>query len=317
MFLRWVAVGVAFVAVMQSPAKEYKVGFVDSDEVIAEYEAATEAKEELDEEIAGFQAEADSLRQEYEDAKEEYESQELTLSEEGKRAKQAEVDQRKRRYDSYVDDVYRTGGKIDQKNAELIAPIVEKINEAVTKLAEEEGFALVLDASQTDVVYAVSGLDLTELVIEELNREFVPVGPTGTEKLVYAIMPIFESNDEARQDRIGYQIRQFVYDLARGQSRVDMAANQEVNEQLRTLGLQERELQEGEVLDVARRVSADYVIYGECSKQDRRIEFTLTIIDVGLNMSVTTETGEAARVEDLREQIGGVVQILLTSVEKP
>jgi len=97
-------------------AKEYKLGYIDSEQIIARYEAAKDAKKQLDEEIAKFQAQADSLRQEYEQAQDEYKSQELTLSPEGKQAKQAEVDQRKKRYDGFVDQVYREGGKIDQKN---------------------------------------------------------------------------------------------------------------------------------------------------------------------------------------------------------
>ncbi|OYD15801.1 hypothetical protein CH330_04645 [candidate division WOR-3 bacterium JGI_Cruoil_03_51_56] len=317
MSLRWLAIGIMVIAATVLPAKEYKVGYIDSKEIISKYEAAKEAKKELDEEIAGFRAEADSLRGEYENALEEYRSQELTLSEEGKRAKMAEVNQRKQRYDSYLDDVYRKGGKIDQKNEELIAPIVEKINQVVSKLAAEEGFVLVLDASKSEIVYAQAGLDVTDLVIDDLNREFTPVGPTGAEKLVYAVMPIYESNDEARQDRIGTQIRQFIYDLIRAQPKTEMVANQKVNEQVEARGFGGRQLAEKEALDVSRALDVDYAIFGECNKQSRRMEFSLTIVDVRLNTSVKTETGEAARVEDLREQVGRVVQVLLTGVEKP
>ncbi len=317
MSLRWLAVGLGIAMVMTLAAKEYKVGYIDSEEIISKYEAAKEAKQELEEEIGKFRAQAESLRADYEKALKEYESQELTLSEEGKRAKMAEVDQRKRRYDSYLDQVYREGGKIDQKNEELIAPIGKKINEMVSKLAAEEGFVLVLDASKAEIVYAQTGLDITGLVIDELNREFTPVGPVAAEKLAYAVIPIFETNDEARQDRIGSQIRQLVYDLVRAQSKVEMVANPKVDEQIRDRGLEGRQMGEHEALDVATMLNADYAILGECSKQDRRIEFSLTIVDVRLNTSVTTETGEAARVEDLREQVGRAVQVLLTSVEKP
>ncbi len=298
-------------------AKEYRLGYIDSEQIIARYEAAKDAKKELEEEIASYQAQADSLKQEYEQALDEYKSQELTLSPEGKRAKQAEVDQRKKRYDGFVEQVYREGGKIDQKNKELIAPIVEKINEAVSKLAKDGGFSMVLDAGKEEVVYAEAGMDLTEQVLAELNKEVAPTGPTTLEKTYYAIAPVYETNDEARQDRIGAQIRQFSYDLVRAQPKVEMAANADFEKQLADRGLSGQQVLQQQAVDVARALSANFVLFGECAKEDRRITFTLSIADVQLNTLVKTESGTANRVEELREQVARVVQVLLTSVTKP
>ncbi|MEO0081372.1 MAG: OmpH family outer membrane protein [candidate division WOR-3 bacterium] len=310
-------VGLGLALIMSLGAKEYKVGYIDSDAIISKYEAAKEAKKELESEIAKFRAQADSLRADYERAQEEYESQELTLSEDGKRAKQAEVQQRKSRYDAFVDQVYRDGGKIDQKNDELIAPIVEKINAVVSKIAEEEGYSLVLDAAKIEVVYAQPGLDLTDEVVAELNREYAPVGPAGTRKSVYAVMPIYETNDEARQDRIGSQTRQFCYDLVRSQPNTEMVGNQKADELVQARGFAGRQIGQTEALDVARALDADYAVFGDCAKQDRKISFSLTIIDVRLGTVVRTETGETNRIEDLRVQVARAVQVLMTSVQKP
>jgi outer membrane protein len=309
--------GVVLAFALSLVAKEYKVGYIDSDAVISRYEAAKDAKQELDEATAEFKAEADSLRADWEQARSEYESQELTLSEEGKRAKLAEVEQRKRRYDGFLDQVYRTGGKIDQKNNELIAPIVEKISEAVSQLAEEEGFALVLDASKSEVVFAEQGLDITELVVEELNREFIPVGPTATGKLVYAIAPVFEETEEARQENIGDRIRQRLYDRFGAPTGAEMVANRQFNETAESRGYLDREFTIDEAVDVARVLEADYVIYGKCSYDGRRIGFTLTIADVGLNIEKKTQSGESNRIEELLDGIDGVYQALSSSVEQP
>ncbi len=309
--------GMVLAAALPLVAKEYKVGYIDSDAVISRYEAAKDAKQELDEATAEFKAEADSLRADWEQARAEYESQELTLSEEGKRAKLAEVEQRKRRYDGFLDQVYRSGGKIDQKNSELIAPIVEKISEAVSLLAEEEGFALVLDASKSEVVFAEQGLDITELVVEELNREFVPVGPTTTGKLVYAIAPVFEETEEARQENIGDKIRQRLYDRFSAPTGAEMVANRQFDETAESRGYLDREFTIDEAVDVARVLEADYVIYGKCSYDGRRIGFTLTIADVGLNIEKKTQSGESNRIEELLDGIDGVYQALSSSVEQP
>lgn len=298
-------------------AKEFRVGYVDYDQVIAKYEAAAEAKQEMDTVRLSFEAKAESLKDDYEQAKAEYESQQLTLSEEGKRAKNAEVDQRKRRYDGYVAEVYGKGGLIDQRYKELIAPIVAKIDSAVAKLSADEGFALILDASKSGIVYSEGGLDLTQLVLDDLNREFAPVGPSVTGKKVYALMPVYNTNDLASQDRVGSDIREFVYGLVKVQPNVDMVANAKVDQQLQSYGLASQQVVLDKALDAGRALDADYVVFGNASKQDRRIQFELSIADVRLGTLLKTEKGDAARPDDLQQQVGTVIRVLLAAVAKP
>lgn len=298
-------------------AREWKTGYIDSERIIAKYEGAVEAKKELNAEIARFEAKADSLKRDYEQARAEYESQQLTLSEEGKRAKLAEVEQRKRRYDGYLSEVYGSNGRIEQKNRELIAPIVDKIDTVVTKLALEEGFTLIIDAAKAGVVYAASGLDLSDLVIAELNREFVPVTPGVPTKRVFAVMPLVETNNEARQDNVGSSLRMFVYELIRSRAQTDMVANAKVDEVVRSRGYSTQQIQQTEATDVGRALDADYVVYGQVTKSDRRITFELAIIDVRLGSEVKKQPGEAERTELLQEKASSVVQVLLASVEKP
>ncbi len=298
-------------------AKEFRVGYVDYDQVIAKYEAAAEAKQEMDTVRLSFEAKAESLKGDYEQAKAEYESQQLTLSEEGKRAKNAEVEQRKRRYDGYVAEVYGKGGLIDQRYKELIAPIVAKIDSAVAKLSADEGFALIFDASKSGIVYSEAGLDLTQLVLDDLNREFGPVGPSVTGKKVYALMPVYNTNDLASQDRVGSQIREFTYGLVKTQPNVDMVANAKVDQQLQSYGLANQQVVLDKALDAGRALDADYVVFGSAGKQDRRIQFELSIADARLGTLLKMEKGEAARPEDLQQQVGAVVRVLLAAVAKP
>ncbi len=309
-----IAAGLLGVMVAVMMGKEFKVGYVNSERVIAEYEEAKAAKRELDEFIKKFEAKADSLRQEYELAKEEYESQQLGLSEEGKRAKMAEVESRKRRYDNFLSEVYGKGGRIERKNQELIAPIVQKIDSAVQRVAQNEGFALVLDASKAGVIFAEVGLDLTQLVLEELNRRYAPIATTGPVKVVYAIMPIVEINDEAQRERVGTQIRTFVNSLLSAKPRVEMIPDRRVDEVVQIRGYLPRDVQMEQALDVARTLDADYCIFGECMKRERRIQFKLSIIDVRTGMLVKSQEGEAERVEVLRERVSSVVQVLYSSV---
>jgi outer membrane protein len=302
-------------AALALAAKEFRVGYVDTDRVIAKYEAAVDAKKQLDAEISKFEARADSLKSDYEQAKQEYESQQLTLSEEGKRAKLAEVEQRKKRYESYLNEVYGRDGRIEQKNKELIAPIVEKIDSAVARLAAEEGFALVVDAAKAGIVYSQAGLDLTQLVIEELNREYTPVATTQ-QKVNYAVVKIWDMNELARQERVGETVRGIVYDFVEASPQAEMVAVRKLDDVATERNLIGQQLQLEQALEVARAVSADYVVYGFCSKRDRKVTFELSIADVRLSTALKTQQGEADRPEVLREQVAAIVRVLLSSVTR-
>jgi outer membrane protein len=312
----WLAALAAAMVAVPARAKDFKLGYVDSDRIITKYEKAGDAKKELDESVRKFEARADSLKADYENAKAEFESQQLTLSEEGRRQKQAEVERLKRTWDGYLTEVYGKGGKIDQRNKELIAPIVAKIDSTVARIADEQDYALVLDAAKTPVVWAQDGLDLTDLVIEELNREYEPV-TGGAKKTVYAIMPITNTNDQAQRDMAGSRVREYTYGLFSDQANSEMVASGKVDQQLQDRGINAQQLSKEQALDVARALDVDYVVYGTCSKEDRRTRFELSIVDVRLGNLLKTESGESMRDEELRERVATVVRVLLASVQKP
>ncbi|MFO7639600.1 MAG: OmpH family outer membrane protein [bacterium] len=306
----------ALAATTLAPAN--KVGYLDSDAVIARYEEARDAKARLDQEVAGFRAEAESLRTLYQLVLDEYQTQELSLSEEGRKAKLAEVEQLKRRYDAYVEDVYRKGGKLDQKNSELIAPLVQKIGEVVGEIAKQEGYTLVLDASKAEILFSAAGLDLTQLVTDELNREYAAVGSTIERKPVYIVLPIFATNDEARQERTDLRIREFIYNLVRTQPNTELVANARVDEQLTQRGVSGRAPSGRDAIDIGTALNVDYAILGTCSKEDRRVDFTLTIVEVRMsNEDLKTEAGQVAREDRLNEEVGRVVQVLLAAAAQP
>lgn len=296
--------------------REGKIGYVNFEEIISRYEAAIAAKKELNAEIARYEAKAESLKAEYEQAKEEYESQQLSLSEEGKRAKMAEVESRKRRYDSYLKEIYGKNGKIEQKNQELLAPIVQQFDSAVSKVAQEEGVILVLDAAKAGILYSEPGLDLTALVLEELNRRYAPIPTTGPVKKVYAIMPIYESNDQAQQDKIGSQIRSFVNVLIGTKPNTEMIPDRKVDEVVVSRGYGGQQIQFDQTMDIGRSLDVDYAVFGECSKRDRRIQFKLTIVDIRTGTLLQSQEGEAERPEVLQERVSRVVQTLYSKIQR-
>ncbi|MBK6766860.1 MAG: OmpH family outer membrane protein [bacterium] len=63
------------------------------------------------------------------------------------------------------------GGKLYAKNLELSRPILEKINQVIEKVSQQDGYDMVFDAAGGNIVFALPQDDITEIVLEELKKE--------------------------------------------------------------------------------------------------------------------------------------------------
>jgi Skp family chaperone for outer membrane proteins len=52
----------------------------------------------------------------------------------------------------------------------LTKPILDKINQVLEKIATEENFIMIFDSVNGNIAYAKEDLDLTDRVLEELEK---------------------------------------------------------------------------------------------------------------------------------------------------
>jgi len=85
-----------------------------------------------------------------------------------------EIEQKQTDYYNLAND-YRN--KAVERQMELLAPISEKIVNAINEVAEENGLDIVLNTMQGEVVLYIQNedIDITEEVIEKLNINATPV----------------------------------------------------------------------------------------------------------------------------------------------
>lgn len=293
-------------------AKEQKIGYVDTDYLLKNYQTAIDAQRALDTELNKYKKNADSLKALYEKEQAELESQKLMLSEQGKQAKQIAVNRLKKNYDDYVTEIWGKGGKVEQKNRELITPIVQKIQSVVQEIAVKQGFTLVFDASESKIVYAQSGLDLTGLVLDELNKEYAPsIQPPATseKEISFAVFPIFEQNAEAQEEHIGVDMRSTINDIIKTFSKTRLISNTDINNALiaRSISLSSL-VTDDDATSIGRMLQADYVILGTIQKQGKKINFTVKVIEPINSKVIYQGTGDAARIEELKQVLGSQFQ---------
>jgi len=312
-----------FIIAGVTSAKEYKVGYIDLDYIIKNYRTAADAQRTFETEINKYKKYADSLKLLYDASKTEFESQTLMLSEQGKAARQIEINQLKKQYDDYVILVWGKGGKIEQKNRELIIPINQKVQSVIQKITNKENFSMILDASEAKIVFAQNELDLTDKVLDELNKEYaatiVPPTSPAQEKIInVAIFPFYQENQEAQQEHIGESIRADIYDIIRAAPSVRMTSNSDINNALLTRNINlNNQISDMDIYSIGLMLSADYVVSGSVSKQGARISFTVKVTEPLNSKVIYQEAGDAPRIEELKQSLGNLIQQAVKLIKPP
>ncbi len=147
---------------------QQKIGHINADELLAMMPEAKAAQTEL--ETYGKQLEKELAEMENElDAKyKAFVENQAVLTTLAKQSKQQELQQLQQRIQEYGQNAQRD---LQNKQVELLQPIIEKATKAVQDVAKENGYAYILDSSQSKavVIYQTDATDIMALVKKKLG----------------------------------------------------------------------------------------------------------------------------------------------------
>ena len=151
-------------------AQSGKIVYVDSYRIRSEYKEFLEAQEQVDKELDEWQQEAMEMEKEVDSLKKDLSEKALLLSEEARAKKQEAIDAKEAALQAYMVDVFGQSGKAEQRNRELTRPLLDKITAVLEKVAQEQNYDYVFDAVNGNIAYAKKSLDITDKVLEELQK---------------------------------------------------------------------------------------------------------------------------------------------------
>ena len=163
----------ALVLAAQPSSAELKIGYIDSEVLRERMDEFKDIQRQLDRLTQGYQQEAMDRESKLVKMREDFRKQELLMSEARKAEVAAEFEQAVQDLQQFTQQKLGPDGEVFQKNIELSAPIFERVNEALKKLAEEEGFDFIFDvAGGGGIVYAdPDRYNLTEKLLALLAEE--------------------------------------------------------------------------------------------------------------------------------------------------
>lgn len=157
-------------------AADLKIAHVDSKLIFDKYHETKKAQKEYDKQVQKWEQDVANKQKELMELKDRLEKQSLMLSDEKKKEMQADLMKRETEYRTFVEKVYGKGGDLLSKNEEFSGPIIQKIKKTVQDVANQEGYDMVLDRAAGAVVFWKKDNDLTQKVIDILNKDVKDAG---------------------------------------------------------------------------------------------------------------------------------------------
>jgi len=152
-------------------AQNIKIGYIDSIKIFAENKETQDAERLYRRDVEQWEAQKQRMEQELMRLGEELNAQSAMLSEEKKAERRLEVQRKSDEYKRFMEETFGDNGLAARRNKELTQPIVDKINRVIERIAQEQGYTMVFDVANANIVYADKALDITEMVLTALASQ--------------------------------------------------------------------------------------------------------------------------------------------------
>lgn len=170
MFFLMVAVSVFILAGWTNSYAQLKIRYINSQRILAEYPEAKEIQKKLDDLRAQYENEYNKMLENYENLLKEIENQSLLLSPEKKAEKEKQAQELGMQIEQYRYQKLGPQGELYKKNMELTQPLYDKIDQIIQRIGQEEEYDYILDIVQGVVLYAKAQYDITNRILEELEK---------------------------------------------------------------------------------------------------------------------------------------------------
>jgi len=172
---------VALIAGLAAPAAllaqgetSLKIGYIDSEEIIKAAPGYTEANEAFNRTATAWRDTLDSKRTQLQTMFDDYKKQEVILSPEKKTEKQQEMLALEQDIQQYFQTKFGQEGEAAARQAELMRPIIERVNDVIEQTRREGSYALIFDLNDGALVAGDPALNITDQVIQRLRSQAAP-----------------------------------------------------------------------------------------------------------------------------------------------
>ena len=143
-----------------------KFGYIDSSELLSVMPEKKTAETELQDFAKSLESQLSAMQGEYQASVQDYQSNEATYTDLVKQDKIAEIQGLEQRIQSFQQNAQNA---LQQKEQELLEPILSKARTAIEDVAKEGKFTYIFDTSMGSILYADESENVMALVKKKLG----------------------------------------------------------------------------------------------------------------------------------------------------
>lgn len=163
--LQFVLAGSLAMCAIGASAVELKIGYVQVDKILQEAPQTSESGKKLEREFSPRSKELEAMQKQIRDKEAALDKEALTLSESARRDKERDISNLKIEFQRKQRELRED---INLRKNEELSVLQDRINKAVTSVAEAEGYDLVV---YSGVAFASKKIDITDKVLKLLGKK--------------------------------------------------------------------------------------------------------------------------------------------------
>ncbi len=158
--------------VAQTQTASVKIGYVDSEVILAQFPEAIKAKSDLEGMVSKWKKDLDSMKTEIQKISEDYQKQAKTMKPEDVQKAEAKYTEKVQKAQQYQDQRFnQPNGEYFVRQEQFMKPVKEKIFKAIDEVSKEENMQFVFDkAGEVVLLKADPQFDITYKVLDLLKR---------------------------------------------------------------------------------------------------------------------------------------------------
>ena len=147
-----------------------KYACVNTDYIFRSMPDYTQTLNKINKFVSEWQQELQNKQQEIDELRQQYQQEAYLLPDNLKQRRQDELHNKETELRALQRQRFGTGGDLEQKRAELLKPVQDRVYNAIERVAREKGYAFVFDrANSATVLYVAEKYDISDQILEILG----------------------------------------------------------------------------------------------------------------------------------------------------
>ena len=163
---------IAFVAVLfvALQANAQRIGYIDTEKILSAIPAYKSAQQQLESLGNQYQSVIEAEYAKIETLYNKYQQQKANLTAQARQAKENEIIQKEQAVKEKQKEYFGAEGTMQQYSEQLMGPIMEKVDAAVSQVAKAGNYMIIMDvASMQGIAYKNQAYDLSNEVLRVLG----------------------------------------------------------------------------------------------------------------------------------------------------